>query len=339
MIKFIDLEELTNASSIEVDLCIAGSGPAGASIAMELSGSKIQVLVVDGGGRNQTSAEKSLYEVENVGVVRTALQDRVRNRIVGGSSHTWNGRCASFDDIDFEYRAWVPHSGWPITLLDTKPFLDRARKYLGIGPNIYDDLLWKALGISPPRPQFDPALLKSQFWQYSRDERNFFEPVRFSRMIAEISSSNVKLLMHANITHINTTEDGRRFTSLDVRTLDGRRAEIKAKAIVLACGGLENARLLLASNKTVRTGVGNSQDLVGRFLMDHPGCTLGHFDPRRSSPIQCRLGYYLLEYEAKKGLYFSGLMLSPKVQREEHLLNCAAYLDQAPSTDEFLERI
>jgi choline dehydrogenase-like flavoprotein len=53
--------------------------------------------------------------------------------------------------------------------------------------------------------------------------------------------------MHANVTQINTSEDGARVTSLEVRTLDGRRAEVQAKAVVLACGALENARLLLAS--------------------------------------------------------------------------------------------
>ena len=146
-----------------------------------------------------------------------------------------------------------PGLGFPILdgrlVSEIHPFLDRSRKYLGIGPNIYDDHLWKELGIPLPRPRIDPAFLKSQFWQYSRDDRNSLEPVRFSRTIAEKNAPNVKLLMHANVTHINTTEDGARVESLDVRTLNGRRAEAKAKTIVLACGGLENARLLLASNK------------------------------------------------------------------------------------------
>ena len=331
--KIIDLEEFEDTSSIEADLCIAGSGPAGASIAKEFAGSKVQVLIIEGGGIEQTLADQALYDVENVGVIRATPQDRVRNRIIGGSSHTWKGRCVSLDDIDFESRAWIPHSGWPIVPADIKPFLDRSRKYLGIGPNIYDDHLWKELGISSPRPRIDPALLKSQFWQSSRDERNSLEPTRFSRTIAEINAPNVRLLMHANITHINTSEDGARVKSLEVRTLDGRRAEARAKAIVLACGGLENARLLLASNKIAHKGVGNSHDLVGRFLMDHPGCTLGWFDPHRSAAIQCRFANYLLDHEAGRNVYAFGLMLSPEIQRKEQLLNCAAFLE-APSTDE-----
>ncbi len=332
--KFIDLEEIEDAGSIETDLCIAGSGPAGASIAKEFAGSKVQVLIIEGGGIEQTLSDQALYDVENAGVTRTTPQDRVRNRVIGGSSHTWSGRCASFDEIDFESRAWIPHSGWPITLTDIHPFLDRSRKYLGIGPNIYDDRLWKELGISPLRLPINPAVLKTQFWQYSRDERNSLEPTRFSRMIADINAPNVRLLMHANITHINTREDGARVESLEVRTLHGRRTEVKANAVVVACGGLENARLLLASNKIVRNGVGNSHDLVGRFLMDHPGCTLGWFDPHRSAPIQSRFGHYLLDHEAGRNVYAFGLMLSPELQRKEQLLNCASFLTQGSSTDD-----
>ena len=331
--KFIDLEKLEDAGSIKADLCIVGSGPAGATIAKELAGSKIQVLIVEGGGTEQTPANQALYDVENLGADRATPQDRVRNRVVGGSSHTWAGRCVSLDDIDFETRGWVPHSGWPISLQDVYPFLDRSRKYLGIGPNIYDDRLWKQLGLSPLRPRIDPAFLKSQFWQYSRDECNPPEPTRFSRTVAGMNASNVRLLMHANVTQINTSEDGARVKSLEVRTPDGRSAEVQAKTVVLACGALENARLLLASNKIARAGVGNSHDLVGRFLMDHPGCTLGLFDPRRSVAIQSRFGCYFLDHKDGRSLYAFGLKLSPEIQHKEQLLNCAAFLPQAPSAD------
>jgi choline dehydrogenase-like flavoprotein len=311
-----------------------GKWTAGVSIAKEFAGSKVQVLILEGGGLEQTLADQALSDVENVGAIRTTPQDCVRNRIIGGTSNLWNGRCTSFDDIDFESKAWLPHSGWPINRADISPFLDRSRKHLGIGPNIYDERLWKELGVASPRRRIDPAFLKSQFWQHSRGEGNSREPTRFSRTLAEIDAPNVRLLMHANITHINTSEDGARVESLEVRTLHGRRAEAKANAIVMACGGLENARLLLASNRLARKGVGNSHDLVGRFLMDHPGCKLGWFDPHRSAPIQRRFGYYLLDHEGGLNTYSFGLMLSPEIQRKEQLLNCAAYLDQAPPTND-----
>ena len=330
--KFVDLKELDSPAPIQADLCIIGSGPAGVTIANEFAGSSVQVVIIEGGGLEQTPAHQALFEVENAGTPRATPQDLVRNRIIGGSSHSWSGRCVSFDSIDFESRAWVPHSGWPINLADIQSVLDRSRKLLGIGPNIYDSQLWLELGISPPRPRFDTATLKSQFWQNSRDERNPLEPTRFSRVLSAMGASNIRCLVHANVTHINTSEDGAQAKSLEVRTLEGRRVEVKANVFVLACGGLENARLLLASNRISPSGVGNSYDLVGRFLMDHPGCELGWFDPFRAVPVQKRFGYYLLDHESGQNVYSFGLALSPEIQREEQLLNCAAFLNERPST-------
>lgn len=40
--------------------------------------------------------------------------------------------------------------------------------------------------------------------------------------------------------------------------------------MVLACGGIENARLLLLSSRVQSTGLGNGNDFVGRYFMDHP---------------------------------------------------------------------
>ncbi|MDR3414526.1 MAG: GMC family oxidoreductase [Formivibrio sp.] len=331
--KPVDLGELEDPVSIQTDLCIVGSGPAGSSIAKEFAGSMIQVLVIEGGGTEESTADQALYTVENVGAIR-APQEGVRNRVVGGSSHGWSGRCTSFDEIDFESRAWVPNSGWPITFEEVRPFSDRSRAHLGLGPNVYDDHLWKKLGISPPYPQIDPACLKSQFWQYSTDQHNAFGPTRFSRTLAAIDASNVRLLIHANVTQINTSMDVTGIVSLDVRTLEGKRAEVKARVVVLACGGLENARLLLASNKIALNGIGNSHDLVGRFLMDHPGCKLGWFDPNRAFPIQDRFGSYYLDHESGRNAYEFGLAINDELQRKEQLLNCAAFLGILGSPDD-----
>ena len=44
---------------------------------------------------------------------------------------------------------------------------------------------------------------------------------------------------------------------------------VVAATIVLACGGLETPRLLLASRRSRSCGLGNEHDLVGRFYMTH----------------------------------------------------------------------
>ena len=57
---------------------------------------------------------------------------------------------------------------------------------------------------------------------------------------------------------------------LEIRTITGRRLSVRPRVVVLACGGIENARLLLVSG-----GLGNEHDVVGRYYMDHPKGVVG----------------------------------------------------------------
>ncbi|HEV2041965.1 MAG TPA: hypothetical protein VGT81_18310, partial [Casimicrobiaceae bacterium] len=84
---------------------------------------------------------------ESIGWPRVLDQWLVRNRIVGGSSHTWAGRCAPFDEIDFARRDWVAHSGWPFDLDHMRPYLERTPTYLGLGAgaDYADDRFWSRL--------------------------------------------------------------------------------------------------------------------------------------------------------------------------------------------------
>ena len=95
---------------IEGDVCIVGSGPAGGTIVRELASSNLRVILLESGGLDiQTSAD-ALNEIENVGMPRGLDQSLARNRVLGGTSYLWGGRCVGLDEIDYQQRAWVPHS-------------------------------------------------------------------------------------------------------------------------------------------------------------------------------------------------------------------------------------
>jgi choline dehydrogenase-like flavoprotein len=57
---------------------------------------------------------------------------------------------------------------------------------------------------------------------------------------------------------------------VEARALSGKHLTVEARAFVLAAGGLENPRLLLASRSVAERGVGNDFDQVGRYFMEHP---------------------------------------------------------------------
>src|SRR5690348_16252376 len=88
---------------LEADICLIGSGPAGSTIARELKDSGLRILILESGGLEPEPDSDALNQIEDIGV--TLFNGR--DRILGGTSHTWGGRCIPFDEIDYEARPWV----------------------------------------------------------------------------------------------------------------------------------------------------------------------------------------------------------------------------------------
>jgi choline dehydrogenase-like flavoprotein len=76
-------------------------------------------------------------------------------------------------------------------------------------------------------------------------------------------------MLHANVTGLRLSPDATSLDHLDVATLSGNRFTVKPRHAVVAAGAIETARLLLASDDVMKAGVGNGNDLVGRFFADH----------------------------------------------------------------------
>lgn len=316
------------------DVVIVGSGPAGSTLARELSGTHLKVVVLESGSTARQPWADALNEVENVGRERQPDQWSVRNRILGGSSHTWGGRCTPFDDIDFARRTWVPGSGWPVTPEALQPYLERSATHLGLaaGDHFNDDRFWRLAGRVRPGDGPDEDVLLPFQWQFSRDtaESYPFEYTRFGRHIAALIAPNVTLVTSATVVRIDATAAGDAVRSIEVAAPDGSRSTLVARVVVLAAGGIENARLLLASTTVAKQGLGNDRGLVGRYLMDHPRGIVGTFELEGSEHLQKRLGRYQVEGR----LFRAGFRLSPGVQQREQLLNCASWLGEELSKDD-----
>lgn len=322
----LDLRDLELENPLEADLCIIGSGPAGLSIAQEFVNTSTKVLILESGGKTEEADTQTLYDIESLGVPRVMEQREVRNRILGGSSHTWYGRCAPLEPIDYEVRDWVPHSGWPITHKDLAEYELRATTILGLGATDYGEAMRDRFHISA-KQALNPALLRDQFWQYSKVSNADRRVPRFGQHRLPQNAPNIDILLHANVTHLLTNEAGTRVEIAEASTLAGQQVEVKAKCFVLCCGGIENSRLLLASNRQRSCGLGNENDLVGRFLMDHPGTIIGEFASLRDVyQVNQYFGDRWYYNERGKHVYDHGIALSPKIQAQEGLLNCAAFL-------------
>jgi choline dehydrogenase-like flavoprotein len=330
-----DIRQLPETKPIDADICIVGSGPAGATIARELEGHGLRIVLAESGSLERQAEADSLNDIENVGWPRVADQWLVRNRILGGSSHTWTGRCAPFDETDFEERDWIANSGWPISRTELWPFLERAAPHLGLGTGtgFSDAAFWGVAGRRPTTPAFDQNLVVPFFWQFAKDDTNPFDYMRFGKRLIATRGNDANVLLNATVTHINVNLTATAVESVEARDSSGKSYIIKARAIVLCAGGIENARLLLASNSVISTGLGNHNDLVGRYLMDHPRGKLASFTLKDPKPLQW-FGLYNVRSKRGDHLFRHGLRMSPAYQKKHKLMNCAVWLSEVIAIDD-----
>jgi choline dehydrogenase-like flavoprotein len=279
----IDAQALPEGTEIEADLIIIGGGLAGIAIARQFVGTNKTVAILESGGREMEEATQELYRGSaSVGAPdnETEQTDRYtyesRFRALGGSGNIWGGKCVPLDESDFAQRDWIPHSGWPFTRAQLQPYYDRACELLEI-PAFNRDF------DHAPDPERPPMLINGarDFFSAPRwfsplsggNDRAKFEA--FCTSFAE--APNINVYLHANVIAMRRTRNGRSLSRLDVACLNGRRHTARGRSFVLATGGIENVRLLLASD------IGN--DWVGRCFQGHMNYGVSEAADGRNSSI------------------------------------------------------
>ena len=320
---------------IRTEICSVGSGPAGSTIFSELCEANIDVVLLESGDSSRHPHTDSLNKIENVGAPHVIDQWSVRNRVLGGSSHTWMGRCIAFDDIDYESRPWVPHSGWPFGAAELPPYQARAAVHLGLASG-YNHNWRRSHGrdSSSASSRIDRRYLEPIVWQYSKDPSNPYDFMRFGSRLMNKVTDRARIFTGASALHINTNEAVSAAESVDVVLRDGQRTKVFASVIVLCGGAIENSRLLLASNRRTGCGLGNARDLVGRYLMDHPRGSVASFDMWTANELPSQFGLYTVQESRGARMFRQGLKLSPSVQRAEELLNCSAWISEVVSEND-----
>lgn len=315
----LDLSESDAPELPEYDLCIVGTGPAGATIASEIVGTGLRVCVLESGRRKPTSRGDALREVVSDGLL---VKDWSRERVLGGASTTWAGLSSPLDPIDLAPRPWAGSPGWPIAREEILGLYEEAsRRYRFPGAAAFGPA-----GFGGLRARGDLQPTWSQL-----EEKVFLacaEPQDFGRECATTwGARDVDVLLDATLVRLETGAAGLvgslsrppRVLSALVRTSRGE-LRIRARAFVLATGGIENARILLLSRDACPAGLGNEHGQVGLGFMNHPKSYFGIV--RLARPVS-ELPYYFGSLHAGFAGY-AGLRLAEPVQRELGLLNSYA---------------
>ncbi|MET0489921.1 MAG: GMC family oxidoreductase, partial [Acidimicrobiales bacterium] len=259
----LDAEDLDSGSRLTADVCILGAGAAGITLARDLEGTGLQVVVLESGAEALEPDIQDLARGDSVGETlgfsdNPATLDSIRLRQLGGTTNHWAGFCRPYDEVDFEVRPALERSGWPITRADIDPWYQAAHPVLGLGPYRFDWEYWVD-ELGGGEPLIDTPLVQTGVYQI-RDTR--FGPMYRDELDA---ATDVTVYLRANAVDLRLDDAGDRVVEVRAKTLGGVEfGVVEPQVVVLALGGIENPRLLLASNSQRPVGLGNEADLVGR---------------------------------------------------------------------------
>ena len=308
----VDARKLDNDALIEGDICIIGAGPVGISIALDLMDTGYKVILLEGGGFEYDDKVQELYAGKTTGQQYYPLKS-ARLHYFGGTSGHWGGMCTPLDPIDFLKRDWIPYSGWPINKQTLDPYYARAQQKVELGPYEYELEYWQNHSKELKPLPFDNTVVWNKIWQFS-------PPTRFGEKYKStiVNAANIHLYTYANVIDIESNENVSEITSATISNFSGKKQKVKARQFIMACCSIQNARLLLASNKQAPNGLGNENDLVGRYFMEHLEIKSAEIYLNHSDPLNL--------YKLNPPQVRAELAISADKQKEYKILNGTASL-------------
>jgi choline dehydrogenase-like flavoprotein len=260
----IDLNSVNKSfSHKKYDACLCGAGPAGITVARVLAKQGKRVAIFEGGGLEYSEPSQDIYKGESIGLQYWDEVHTGRLRFFGGTSNHWGGRCAHFDNVDFEQRNYFGLPGWPIPREELLKYFDEACSILDIskeGFQASQKEKWKGENFRMSEVTFSPPTrFGTKYHQELRD------------------SSNIDVYINANLTDIKLNKDLDAVESFEIQNYKNNKFLFSANNYVIALGAIENARVLLNCNKQIATGIGNQAGMVGRCFMEHFNVEIGNF--------------------------------------------------------------
>ncbi len=236
-----------------------------------------------------------------------------RSRMLGGRTNHWGRISLRFGPDDFKKKN-IDGLGenWPIGYEDVKPYYDKVDKLIGIfgsKENIRNEP--DGFFLPPPKPRLHelyyikaarkagvavmPSRLSILTKAINKDRGVCFYCRQCSRscsVYADFSSGSclifpaqkagnqIDLYVNSMAREILTDDEGRATGVSYISKDDRKEYRIKGKVVVLAASACESARLLLNSkSKQHPNGLGNSSNVVGKYLHDSTGSSRMAFVP------------------------------------------------------------
>jgi choline dehydrogenase-like flavoprotein len=296
------------------DVCIVGSGPIGMALALECERLGCSVLVLESG---RARADSEIGDASYATIVdprRHASMDLAVCRALGGTSWMWGGRCVAFDDIDFLERDYVPDSKWPITHDDIKSWYVKTAEYLLCGDATFS---------SAPPYELGPDVTIARMERWSRQPRLM---LMYQGRIAR--SERVTFCLGSTVIDLEFGDCGQSVTGIVVTTHGGKFV-VRARDVIIAAGGVESTRLLLAVQRKRPNYFGGVDGPLGRYYMGHVSGKIASIvfsDDKAIDDLDFQI-------DDTKTFVRRRFTLTPAAQQAHALLNTAFWPDNPPFYD------
>jgi choline dehydrogenase-like flavoprotein len=305
-----------DGATIEAQIVVIGAGPIGIVLALELANSH-DVLLVDSGGWQADRGVQELGEALVEDQFHSAMGLATQRRI-GGATNLWGGRCVPYDPIDFERREVIPDAEWPIGYGEVARYYERACDWCRCGRAIFNATQLPELAGRTLVPGFGDGEIRAT------DLERWSLPTNFRKVYGRrlTQHPNIRVLTGFTCVELEMDRGGDSVASARVRSLDGRSLRLTAGQFVVAAGGIESARLLLASNARHPGGIGNATGHLGRWYMSHVWARVAKvtFD---TDPSETIYGYE----RDRDGVFVRRRMtFSPDLQKRTRMPNASVWL-------------
>lgn len=304
-------------TEVVFDVCIIGAGAAGITTALELAKDpKLNLAILEAGGQHYEHRTQSLFQGE-VDSDRHPPLWRSRFSGLGGSTQIWAGWCRPLNPHDFEQLEYISDSGWLISIDELQSAYHRANEICGLGPYSYDFGEWQDLLRGAPLLESSELIHHICQVRKLRFNHYYYKDLQVAK--------NIVLYLYSPLMRLQPGKDERSVSHAEIASYTGKTTILKAKQFVLATGGIENARLLLLSGSSPERALGNKNDCVGRYFIDHGYIDSGWFVP---SSNKQNLRYYFPVPHPHSPQHASArpvITLAPSVLQKEKLLNGAMF--------------
>lgn len=239
--------------------------------------------------------------------------DWFRSRMLGGRTNHWGRISLRFGERDFKHKSYDGHGDdWPIGYEDVKPYYDKVDKLIGVfgtKENIENEP--DGFFLPPPKPRLHelfyikgarksnipviPSRMSMLTKKINDDRGICFYCGQCSRACAvyadfsagtclifpaQKSGGQVDLFVNAMVREVTTNDEGKATGVSYISKDDRKEYKLKGRIVVLAASACSSARILLNSKSAQHpNGLGNSSDMVGRYLHDSTGASRSAFIP------------------------------------------------------------